>query len=159
MEEYIGGLWDKLVTRVAYRGFPEARIELRQMERIAPIFFRALGGDPGLNVQSGTATEHGARRGLLERIAGIGERVELAWADDNTLHLPAYIETFPDSELNRELYLWLIALAAHDVAPDAPWIARNQQATQATLRKLPGLEPRYQKRSRPASRCGPIRPR
>jgi nitric oxide reductase NorD protein len=145
MEEYIGGLWDKLVTRVAYRGFPEARIELRQMERIAPIFFRALGGDPGLNVQSGTATEHGARRGLLERIAGVGERVELAWADDNTLHLPAYIETFPHSELNRELYLWLIALAAHDVAPDAPWIERNQQATRATLRKLPGLEPRYQK--------------
>jgi nitric oxide reductase NorD protein len=147
MEEYIGALWDKLVTRVAYRGFPAARVELKQMERIAPIFFRALGGDAGLNLQSGTSTEHGARRSLFERIAGIGERVELAWSDQVTLHLPAWIEYFPQAELNRELYLWIIALAAHDVSPRASWIVRNQRATLATLASLPGLAPRYQKLS------------
>ncbi|WP_136413225.1 VWA domain-containing protein [Herbaspirillum sp. ST 5-3] len=145
MEEFVGGLWDKLITRTAYRGFPKARVDLKDMEKIAPIFFRALGGDAGLNVRAGTATEHGARRGWLERVAGVGEKIELAWSDENTLHLPSSIDIYPEREQNRELYLWLIALAAHDVAPDESWIVRNQKATQATLLALPGMVSRYMK--------------
>jgi nitric oxide reductase NorD protein len=125
VEEFVGGLWDKLITRAAYRGFPAARVELAQIERMAPVFFRAMGGDAGLTLRAGSATAHGARRSWMERVAGIGEKVELAWRDDATLYLPAALEVFPQREQNRELYLWLIALAAHDVAPDAPWIVRN----------------------------------
>jgi nitric oxide reductase NorD protein len=143
VEEFIGGLWDRLIKHTAYRGHPKARIDLKEMERIAPIFFRALGGDAGLSIRAGTATTHGARRPWLQRVAGIGEKVELAWCNDTTLHLPAWIELFPERAQNRELYLWLIALAAHDVAPGASWIVRNQQATLATLRALPGLAARY----------------
>src|SRR5574340_1595406 len=116
MEEFVGSLWDKLITRAAYRGFPKARVELGQIERIAPVFFRAIGGDAGLTLRAGTATPHGARRSWMERVAGIGDKVELAWRDDATLYLPAALDVFPERELNRELYLWLIALAAHDVA-------------------------------------------
>lgn len=143
MEEYIGGLWDKLIRHTAYRGHPKARTSLKEMERIAPIFFRALGGDAGLSIRAGSATTHGARRPWLERVAGIGDKTELAWSNETTLHLPAWIELFPEREQNRELYLWLIALAAHDVAPDASWIVRNQKATQATLDALPGMVGRY----------------
>lgn len=143
MEEFVGGLWDKLIKRTAYRGYPEARIELKEMERVAPIFFRALGGDAGLSIRAGTATVHGAPRQWLERVAGIGDKVELAWSNETTLHLPAWIDLFPERALNRELYLWLIALAAHDVAPGTSWIVRNQRATEATLRALPGMTTRY----------------
>ncbi|WP_420477262.1 nitric oxide reductase activation protein NorD [Noviherbaspirillum sp. ST9] len=145
MEEFVGGLWDKLITRTAYRGFPKARVELKDIEKLAPIFFRALGGDAGLNIRSGTATAHGARRSWMERVAGIGEKTELAWTDDATLHLPASIDLYPEQALNRELYLWLIALAAHDVAPDADWIVRNQEAARATLEALPGMQSRYRR--------------
>ena len=143
MEEYIGGLWDKLITRVAYQGYPDARVELAQMKNIAATFFRALGGDPGLNLQSGSATTHGARRRWLERIAGIGEKAELTWADETTLHLPAFIDYFPERELNRELYLWLLALVAHDVDPEAAYLQRNQAATLALLSAFPSLQERY----------------
>ncbi|OZA27598.1 MAG: nitric oxide reductase [Hydrogenophilales bacterium 17-64-11] len=145
MEEFVGGLWDRLITRSAYRGFPRARVELKQIERIAPIFFRALGGDAGLTLRAGTATAHGGRRSWMERVAGIGDKVELTWTDDTTLHLPAALDVFPERAQNRELYLWLLALAAHDVAPDAPWIVRNQRAARATLDALPGLAGRYRK--------------
>lgn len=148
MEEYIGGLWDKLITRVAYRCYPQARVDLSQIARIAAIYFRAIGGDSALNLQAGTATTHGARRNWLERVAGISEKVELAWLDESTLHLPAWIEHFPDPALNRELYFWLIALAAHatnESAQQANWIVRNQQATLATLKALPGLLPQYRR--------------
>ncbi len=143
MEEFVGGLWDKLITRTAYRGFPKARIELKEIERIAPIFFRALGGDAGLSVRTGSAVTHGARRKWLERVAGVGEKQELAWTDESAVYLPASIDVFPERAQNRELYLWLLALAAHDVAPDAAWIVRNQAATRATLIALPGLTRRY----------------
>ncbi len=143
MEEYIGGLWDRLITRVAYQGYPEARVELAQMKNIAATFFRALGGDPGINLQSGSASTHGARRSWLERIAGIGEKAEMTWADETTLHLPAYIDYFPERELNRELYLWLLALVAHDVNPDAPYLQRNQSATLSLLNAFPSLQERY----------------
>jgi nitric oxide reductase NorD protein len=143
MEEFVGGLWDKLITRTAYRGFPKARIELKEIERIAPIFFRALGGDAGLTVRTGSATTHGARRKWLERVAGVGEKQELAWTDESSVYLPTSIDVFPERAQNRELYLWLLALAAHDVAPDAAWIIRNQAATRATLNALPGLTRRY----------------
>lgn len=145
MEEFVGGLWDKLITRTAYRGFPKARVELGEIERIAPIFFRALGGDPGLTLRAGTATTHGAKRKWLERVAGIGEKVELTWIDDTTLHLPSWIDTYPERDQNRELYLWLMVLAAHDVAPGARWIVRNQKATEAALQALPGMRERYQR--------------
>jgi len=144
MEEFVGSLWDRFITRTAYQGHPEARVALRDMERIAPVFFRALGGDAGLRLKAGTATAHGGKLGWLERIAGTGDKVELAWTDEGTLHLPAAIDLYPERAHNRELYLWLIALAAHDVAPEAEWIARNQAATRATLAALPGLTGRYQ---------------
>lgn len=145
MEEFVGGLWDKLITRTAYRGYPQARVALKDMEKLAPVFFRALGGDAGLNIRAGTATAHGARRTWMERVAGIGEKVELAWTDDGTLHLPAAIDLYPERALNRELYLWLIALAAHDVAPGEQWIVRNQDAARAALEALPGMAARYRR--------------
>ena len=62
MEEFVGGLWDRFIRKAANRGYPAARVKLEQMAKLAPIFFRALGGDPGVNVTAGTATAHGAQR-------------------------------------------------------------------------------------------------
>lgn len=143
MEEFVGGLWDRFIRKAANRGYPAARVKLEQMAKLAPIFFRALGGDPGVNVTAGTATAHGAQRSWLQRVAGTGEKAELAWRDAASLYLPAELDVFPQAALNRDLYLWLIALSAHDHASDLPWLARNQQATLATLQALPGLASRY----------------
>lgn len=143
MEEFVGELWDRFIRGAAHRGYPKARVQLAEMQRIAPVFFRALGGDPGINVTSGSASEHGARRNWLQRVAGTGEKAELTWSDSASLYLPTELDVFPERALNRDLYLWLIALAAHDVAPELPWLQRNQQATLATLAALPGLAGRY----------------
>lgn len=143
MEEYVGGLWHKLVTRAASHRHPEAAVRLDDISKTAAIFFRALGGDPGLNLSAAPAIRHGARRRWLERIAGSGEKVELAWRDQETLRLPAQIDLFSQRELNRDLYLWLVALSAATTADDLPWIVRNQQATIATLTRFPGMRSRY----------------
>ncbi|MBL8483121.1 MAG: nitric oxide reductase [Rhodocyclaceae bacterium] len=146
MEEFIGGLWHKLITRAATRTYPQAAVRLEQIERMAAVLFRALGGDPGLRVAEAADEAHGARRGWLARIAHSGERVAHARRDDETLRLPPEIALFPERAANRDLYLWLIAqAAAMDGAPGANWIVRCQDAARHTLARYPGLVPRYRR--------------
>ncbi len=145
MEEYIGRLWHRWVTSIAYPGFPQAVVRLEEMVGLLPLFFRALGGDPGLSVKPASAVAHGARRRLLQGIAGSFKKVELAWQDDAILYLPARIECFPERTLNRDLYLWLTALAACDGAADLNWFNRNQRAAQIALDQFPGLRERYRR--------------
>ena len=133
MEEFIGGLWHRFITRAASRSHPEAAVKLAEIERTAGILFRALGGDSGLRVAAAAEVEHGARRSWLARIAHTGEKVAQAARDDETLRLPAEIALFPERRLNRDLYLWLIAQGAALPAivsrPEAP--PSNTALTQA----------------------------
>ena len=145
MEEQVGQLWHRLITRVADTRHPDAAVALRDIERTVGVVFRALGGDGGLQVEAATGGEHGARRGWLQRIAGSGRKVELAWRDDTALRLPSTIDLFPSVGLNRDLYLWLAALAVAEGPPQAPWFARNQARTMATLTAFPGIGPRYRR--------------
>ncbi len=143
MEEHVGALWHRLITRMAQNHFPDAAVTLEQIGHTVGILFRALGGDGGLQVEAAHATEHGARRSLLHRIAGDAKKVELAWRDDRSLRLPAVIDLFPTTQLNRDLYLWLAALAVGDHQAEEPWISKNQRLTLQTLQDFPGIRPRY----------------
>ncbi|NMG73399.1 nitric oxide reductase activation protein NorD [Aromatoleum diolicum] len=152
MEEVVGKLWHRWVTRTAIGNHPEAVVKLKEIERTAGVFFRALGGDSGLRVAAATNDEHGARRSLLARIAGAGDRAARARMDPSTLRLPPEIDLFPERSLNRDLYLWLAALAAaHDgieaegCDEAAKTFRTNQFATCAALHAWPGLEPRYRR--------------
>ena len=126
MEEHVGGLWHKLITRSASISYVEAAVELSDMQHLIGIYFRALGGDGGLEVVAADATSISARRSLLQRVAGTHKKVELAWRDENSLRLPPIIACFPDTELNRDLYLWLAALAVEDTGAPGAWFERNR---------------------------------
>jgi nitric oxide reductase NorD protein len=146
MEEQVGQLWDRLITRAASRRYPAAAVRLADVSRTAGVLFRALGGDGGLRVEAANATVHGARRGWLQRIAGIRHTVELSWRDDLALRLPAVIDCFPETALNRDLYLWLAALASQAEPPVADeWFARSQRQTLQVLQRYPGVRPRYRR--------------
>ncbi|MCP4127056.1 MAG: VWA domain-containing protein [Gammaproteobacteria bacterium] len=145
MEDKVGEIWDRLITTVADTGYPDAVVHLDQVRLGVGVMFRALGGDGGLQVDGATATQHGARRSLLQRIAGSNQRVELAWRDEHSLRLPVSIDTLPTPELNRDLYLWLAALAVAEKGEDEPWFTKNQRLTLLTLDSYPGIHSRYQR--------------
>jgi nitric oxide reductase NorD protein len=147
MEEFVGQIWHRLITRAASKAHEQAAVELADVKQMVGVMFRALGGDGGLRVEAANATEHGARRSWAERIAGTNTNVELAWRDAETLRLPLRIAFFTDKELNRELYLWLAAMAAADEpgGEPKPWSQHNQSLVQQTLRRFPGLVDRYQR--------------
>ena len=144
MEEWVGGLWDRWISKAAARTYPEAAVNLEEISKTLGVIFRALGGDAGLQVQAAVAVRHHARRNWLERVAGSGLKSTRAGLDGSSLRLPAQIALFPERKLNRELYLWLSALAAHDVPNGEPWIISNQRATIVTLDRFPALNERYQ---------------
>ncbi len=145
LEEHVGKFWDRLVTRASQTSYPDAAVYLKDINKTLGIIFRAMGGDKGISVQTTTATEHHARRGLLQRIAGSQSKAELGWVDDHALRLPEKIDIFADSGLNRKLYIWLAALAATDDGQPGPWFSRNQQLTLKALHRFPGLKADYEK--------------
>jgi nitric oxide reductase NorD protein len=149
VEEWVGQVWHNLVTRASSRDYPQAAVVLEDVRKPAAILFRALGGDGGLRVEAATETRHNAKRSLLSRVAGSNQHIELAWRDENTLRLPGKIACFPTRELNRELYLWLAALAAHSgtggQTHDTDWLRRNARCTSDLLSAYPGLNQRYQR--------------
>ncbi|MBK1717353.1 nitric oxide reductase activation protein NorD [Thiocystis violacea] len=145
MEEQVGALWHRAITHLAERRHPEAAVRLEEVAAGIGLFFRALGGDGGLQVEASEASAHGARRGLLQRLAGGDDKVELAWRDARSLRLPSLIDDFPERALNRDLYLWLAALAAHQTAPMTDWFTASQALTRQTLSRFPGLRPRYRR--------------
>ena len=143
MEERVGIAWHRLVERLAERRFPAAAVELASVSRDATLLFRALGGDHGVTAQAGAQTRHGARRTLLERLAGSAHKADLAWVDGQALRLPPVIDVFPETGLNRDLYFWLAALCAVDPQPGLPWLTRNQAAVLAVTGDFPGLAASY----------------
>ncbi|CAB1370421.1 nitric oxide reductase activation protein NorD [Denitratisoma oestradiolicum] len=145
MEEWVGGLWHRLVTRAAGGHYPSAAVKLTEMERHIGVLYRAFGGDGGRSIGGAAADRHHARRRWLPRLAGSDERVSLACLEAEALRLPTNIDCFAERELNRDLYLWLAALAACDVAPQSPWLTRNRRAAATALTRFPGLAVRYRR--------------
>ena len=147
LEEFVGATWHRFITKRAGKSYPDAIVHLDEIRRTAGIFFRALGGEGGLRVENATDSEVHARRTVLQRIAGIGDKTQYAWRDEETLRLPESIALFPTRQLNLDLYLWLTALSVVDISSDRSndWISRNQYRTLQTLKIWPGLKGRYQK--------------
>ncbi len=145
MEEFVGKIWHRLVTQASINSYPEAEVTLDDIRYPAAILFRALGGDGGLAIENATETAHGARRTLMQRISGSGQKVELAWRDEETLRLPSRINCFAQQTLNRDLYFWLIALAALPTVQHRDWITESRQHTTQVLQTWPGIRSRYQR--------------
>ena len=144
MEEHVGGWWHGFITKLSEQHYPDAAVDLHDIQHLLGIWFRALGGDGGLEIAGADATTISSRRSLLQRVAGTNKKAELAWRDDNALRLPPQIDYFPKKQLNRDLYLWLAALAAmEDKQHEAPWFTHNQELTQQALAFFPGLEEKY----------------
>ena len=144
MEERVGEIWHNFITRMADKNYPDAEVELADIKKIIGIFFRALGGDGSLNVAQTDESEYTSERSFLKRIARSSEKYEFAWIDENSLRLPKVIDYFPTKALNKDLYLWLAALASISKQSDS-WIIDNQLRTQCALAAFPGLKNLYQR--------------
>jgi nitric oxide reductase NorD protein len=144
MEEWIGERWHRWVTKAADRSFAAHGVTLDSVQRPVGLLFRAAGGPSGVRVVPAGLARIGGPRGWLQRLAGSGLRATVSRLDGDTLALPPLIALFDDAGLNRDLYLWLAALAAA-FEPGDRWIESNVAATARVLERCPGLRPRWQR--------------
>ena len=142
MEEWVGKQWDRFIRRAAQRQHENAAVELGEVQRSITLMFRAAGGAAAVRVAPAGARKVGGARHWLERVAGTGTHAATGRLEPEVLSLPPRIAVHADTALNRALYLWLAALAAH-IAPTGDWIADNRRATQRALATFPGLAGRY----------------
>ncbi len=140
MEEYVGLKWHQYITGKARQDFSEQAVSLAEQRFSLGILFRALGGDAGLKIEPASPRDYYTRRNFLQKIAGSYQQAELAWRDGETLRLPETLAIFPSRALNRALYLWLTALAAHQGQPYQNWFVDNQALTRRVLQQYVGLD-------------------
>jgi nitric oxide reductase NorD protein len=145
MEEWVGWQWHRAITRLAAPPRPAAAtVQLEEMRRAIGMLFRAGGGAPAVRLAPAGEQAIGGPRRWLQRLGGTGQRSSLAGLQDEVFALPAELAVFDTAELNRDLYLWLAALASH-WWPQADWLSANVGATREALAAFPGLAPRYQR--------------
>lgn len=144
-EEHIGKLWHRIISSTASPVYPQAAVKLDEVRQAVGIMFRALGGDAALKVENTRASSNNGHRSWLQRIAGNNNRMELAWRNEEAFNLPLQIDVFPTKALNRDLYLWLAALASGDTGTGDDWFVYNQWLTRKVLKRFPGLKARYQR--------------
>lgn len=142
MEEIVGRWWHNAITRLAHARFPEAAVQLEEVQKAIGILFRAAGGSHALRLAPSTEQHSGGYRSILQRIAGSGQRADMAQLEPEVLALPASLALFDDRDLNYDLYLWL-AIHAASFVPSGHWLRDNQQATQQALAHFPGFAERH----------------
>jgi len=142
MEEHVGLLWHRWVTRWADISYPEAEVSLSEMETAIGLLFRAAGGHHATRVAQASWASHTGPRQWLQRLAGTGQRAALPCLDGEALALPSRLAVFEERTLNRHLYVWLAAMAAV-FESTGDWIADNRAATARALQRFPGLRNRH----------------
>jgi len=145
MEEWVGGLWHKYITRKASTEFADAAVQFSQVSHAIGLVYRALGGEAVKRVEAASDRDYIVRRSFLEKIAGENQQISLAWQDDESLRLPETLAVFPRAELNHDLYIWLAVLAAQHDGKFRHWAIDNQQLVLDVLERFPALVPRYQR--------------
>ena len=150
-EELVGGLWHRLVGEVGTEPhFPDAAVQLADLQRRLEIYFRGLGGQPGVAIKAIAPETVEYRKSWIARLGHAPTTVTRARFDGDTLFLPEQIEVVPERSLNESLYRWLTAWAAvsgNDIPQPREDPLRNDIATirnavdvsEQVLREYPGL--------------------
>ncbi|MBI1207127.1 MAG: VWA domain-containing protein [Azospirillum sp.] len=150
-EEWIGRQWHRWASRSAsYPRHPESAVRLELIRHSLTVFFRGLGGDPGLQVAETPSGRSGHRLSLRQRLGFDDEDIAAARLDQAFLHLPESLDFLPSAALNRRHYFWLAAyfvVAAERSAiaepdplrRDLTLLRRARQVTATVKERFPGL--------------------
>ncbi len=118
-EETVGKLWHALASRLdAPEDHQGAAVHLAEVSGRLAVFFRAIGGDPAVEIRAAGQEAVAHRLGWRRRLGTEVERHARASFDGEALRLPDRLAVFPAREANGALYLWLTAASAHAVPPE-----------------------------------------
>ncbi len=168
-EEVVGKLWhDIIVKPTGLPVFPEETARFADLGSRLGVFFRALGGDPAIDLKATTRETTKNRLGWFQKLGHAAFLVPRARIDGDILLLPEDVDVLPERGLNEDLYYWLTAWAA---ATAGEWPTADADPLRADIRALrfarrisartlahaPGLKARYERLRRAALSVRPAR--
>lgn len=151
-EETVGNAWHDLIRDWgAEPQHADMAAGYDSVRASVGVLFRALGGPVGAEILPSAATVSKNRVSAKRRMGHDVDHVTRAQYDGLTLSLPGTVALFSNADANRNLYLWLSALAAHIETPfrppaggvpaDLAMLRAVTQAEQRLLAALPGFRP------------------
>ena len=153
VEEFVGRHWHRWASSAAsYPDHPEAAVRLETLRPMLGVFFRAGGGEAGIDVAAIAGRSSSHRLSLRQRLGLDEEVLDQARRDEESLLLPSRIALFAEASLNRDLYLWLVAYLAvtrhvhvveDPLQQDLLQLREVNRATRAVLAHFPGLAQRH----------------
>ena len=113
LEEQVGRFWHRLVGNTrSYPHYLGAAVSLDSIRTSLGVFFRGLGGAPGIALTAGALQSSNHRLKLFQRLGKEQESMPLIAGNHERILLPATIAYFPTRALNQRLYFWLAAFFA-----------------------------------------------
>ncbi len=156
LEETVGKTWHRLVGQThSMPRYPDHAVCFEDISSILASCFRGFGGEIACQLVP-AAARTSRHRLRLRQLVGLGEeRVERVGRDFARVMLPLQIDLFPDSILNKDLYIWLTAYLASipadpttdsdPLASDLTRLKLAERTVNATLRAFPGLRHTYRR--------------
>lgn len=140
MEEYIGKVWGKYITKKTSKLHEKQRVYFTDMSKSLYLFYHLMGGEKGKDLQITDKRHINTSRTFLQKISFLGQDFYLTWQDEKSVYLPASCAFFPTLEQNKMLYFWLVSLVARVDVHAGNVIKENQRATQELLKRYSGFK-------------------
>lgn len=113
LEENIGRFWHRAAGSTgSYPFHANAAVSLAEVRAALGVFFRGLGGSPGISFVTGTPQSSGHRLRWRQRLGLMDEALPPIECNHERMLLPERFGYFPDAVLNRQHYFWLAAFFA-----------------------------------------------
>ncbi|MDK1493631.1 nitric oxide reductase activation protein NorD [Sinorhizobium sp. 7-81] len=156
LEETVGRAWHRFIGNTrTWRRHPEHAVRLADLLPVLSISFRGHGGESAVQIAPARGRTSAHRLKWRQRV-GLGEeKLAQPGRDHASLMLPAEIDLFPDKDLNRDLYFWLVAyMATMSLEPlaeadllrrDLAALTRAEVTVTAVLDTFPGMRARYRR--------------
>lgn len=147
MEEYIGKVWGKYVTKKTSKLHESKRVYFTDMSKSLHLFYHLMGGEKGKDLQITDKRHIATTRTFLQKISFLGQDFYLTWQDEKSVYLPSSCAFFPTVEQNEMLYFWLVAMVSRvDVHKDN-LIKENHRVTLELQERYSGFRAFYEKAS------------
>ncbi len=145
MEEYVGKVWDRFVTKKTNRFHEDKKVFFTDISKSLHLFFHLMGGEKGKDLQITDKRHISTSRTVLEKISFLGEEFYLAWQDEKSLYLPSSLAYFPSVELNKMHYFWLITMLSKTNINENNILSENQRVIKEIISRYSGFKIFYKK--------------
>jgi nitric oxide reductase NorD protein len=145
MEEHIGKVWHKYISKKAIKSYDEQKVYFQDLKKSLKIFYHLLGGDKAKDILITDKRPIFKQRTLIEKVSGVGKSFFLPWQDEKALYLPASLSCFSKKQDNEMLYFWVVAMMSKTIIKQNNLISQNIKNTNELLNTYEGFNSFYKR--------------